>query len=45
MKRKASIFVVVHAIHSLSPGDELLINYNFVDHQPLVKNALHWVYL
>jgi hypothetical protein len=29
MKRKASRFVVVHAIHSLSPGDELLINYNF----------------
>jgi hypothetical protein len=29
MKRKASIFVVVHAIRSLSPGDELLINYNF----------------
>ena len=29
MKRKASIFVVVHAICSLSPGEELLINYNF----------------
>ena len=29
MKRKASRFVVVHAIHSLSLGDELLINYNF----------------
>ena len=33
MKRKASRFVVVHAIRSLSPGDELLINYNF--HIPL----------
>jgi hypothetical protein len=32
MKRKASRFVVVHAICSLSPGDELLINYNF--HRP-----------
>jgi hypothetical protein len=32
MKKKASKFVVVHAIHSLSPGDELLINYNF--HRP-----------
>jgi hypothetical protein len=29
MKRKASIFVVVHVICSLSHGDELLINYNF----------------
>ena len=32
MKRKASRFVVVHAIHNLSPGDKLLINYNF--HRP-----------
>jgi hypothetical protein len=32
MKRKTSRFVVVHAIHSLSLGDELLINYNF--HRP-----------
>ena len=29
MKKKESIFVVMHAIHSLSPGYELLINYNF----------------
>ena len=29
MKTKASIFVVVHVIHSFSLGDELLINYNF----------------
>ena len=29
MKRKASRFVVVHTICSLSPSDELLINYNF----------------
>ena len=29
MKNKASIFVVVHAIRSLSLGDELLINYKF----------------
>ena len=29
MKRKASKFVVVHAIHSLSPGEDLLINYKF----------------
>jgi hypothetical protein len=29
MKRKASRFVVVHPIRSLSPGDKLLINYNF----------------
>ena len=29
MKRKAYRFVVVHAIHSLSPSDDLLINYNF----------------
>ena len=29
MKMKASRFVIVHAIHSLSLGDELLINYNF----------------
>lgn len=33
MKKKASIFVGVHVVHSLSPGDELLINYNF--HRPL----------
>jgi hypothetical protein len=32
MKRKAFRFVVVHAIHSLSLGNELLINYNF--HRP-----------
>jgi hypothetical protein len=30
MKWKASCFVVVRAICSLSPGDELLINYNFI---------------
>ena len=36
MKRKVSIFVVVHAIHSLSLGDELLINYNF--HRPLIAH-------
>ena len=29
MKRKESTFVVVYAIRSLSPGDELLINYSF----------------
>ena len=29
MKKKASIFVVVYAVRSLSPSDELLINYNF----------------
>ena len=29
MKRKASIFVVVCVIRSLSPDDKLLINYNF----------------
>ena len=29
MKRKSSRFVVVQAIHSLSPSDELLINYTF----------------
>jgi hypothetical protein len=29
MKRKASIFLVVHAICSLSLGDKLLIKYNF----------------
>jgi hypothetical protein len=45
MKRKASKFVVVHAIHSLSPGDELLINYNFRRPPTLIKNSLHWVYL
>ena len=32
MKRKTSRFVVVHAIHSFSLGEELLINYNF--HRP-----------
>jgi hypothetical protein len=30
MKRKTSKFVVVHAIHSLSFGDKLLINYKFL---------------
>jgi hypothetical protein len=29
MKRKASIFVFVHAIHSFSLGDDFIINYNF----------------
>ena len=29
MKKKECRFVVVHAVHSLSPGDKLLINYNF----------------
>jgi prepilin-type processing-associated H-X9-DG protein len=29
MKKKEYRFVVVHVVHSLSPGDELLINYNF----------------
>lgn len=29
MKKKASRFVVVHEIHSFSPSDELLLNYNF----------------
>jgi len=29
MKNKASRFFVVHAINSLSIGDELLMNYNF----------------
>ena len=29
MKRNTSGFVVVHAIHCSSLGDELLINYNF----------------
>jgi len=29
MKRKASIFFVAHAIHSLSRSDDLLIKYNF----------------
>jgi hypothetical protein len=29
MKRKASNFVFLHAIHSLSSSDELLIYYNF----------------
>ena len=29
MEKKAYKFVVVHAMRSLSPGDELLINYNF----------------
>ena len=29
MKMKISRFVVVHKICSLSPGDELSINYNF----------------
>ena len=32
MKKKASRFVVVHAIHNISPSDELLINYNFHRH-------------
>ena len=30
MKMKASRFVVVHAIYSLSLIDELLVNYNFL---------------
>jgi hypothetical protein len=34
MKRKASKFVFVHAIHNLSPGDELLTKYNF--RRPLI---------
>lgn len=29
MKKKASIFFVIHAVCSLSPGDKLLINFNF----------------
>ena len=32
MKKKASTFFVVHVVRSLSPSDELLINYNF--HKP-----------
>jgi hypothetical protein len=36
MKRKASGFVVVHAIHSLFPGDAFLISYNF--HRPLIAH-------
>ena len=39
MKRKASIFVVVHAIRSLSHGDDLLINYNF--HRPPTAHQRH----
>jgi hypothetical protein len=41
MKRKASIFFVVHAIHSLSLGEELLINYNF--HRPPITHQKHLV--
>ena len=45
MKKKTSKFVVVHAIRSLSPSAELLINYSsFVNHQPLVKKSLCWVW-
>ena len=29
MKNSTSRFVVVHAVHSMSPSDELFINYNF----------------
>jgi hypothetical protein len=40
MKMKASKFVVVHAIHSLSPGvDEWLIKYNF--HRPPTAHQKH----
>ena len=40
MKRKASKFVVVHAIHSLSPGDESLINYKF--RMPSITSQRHF---
>ena len=36
MKRKASRYVVVDAIRSLSPSDELLINYKF-HRQPVAR--------
>jgi len=36
MKKNASRFVVVYATRSLSPGDELLINYNF-PRPPIVR--------
>jgi hypothetical protein len=39
MKRKSSKFVVVYAIHILSPGDKLLINYNF--HRPPNAHKKH----
>ena len=36
MEKKASIFVVVHIVRSLYPGDELLINYNI--HRPPIAH-------
>ena len=38
MKRKVSRFVVVHAIHTLSSNDELLINYKF--HRPPITHQI-----
>ena len=39
MKRKVSRFVFIHAIRSLSPSDELLINCNF--RRPLTAHQRH----